>query len=115
MGERGNRNLTDDSADTVEALKATKEMQISSMFTLFAEFEVTSLVAKGGDRQDIALGLHLSVVRRAASMLKRVSNKEAFYIQKVPTSYLSKLLSLVTISKLFWFAWAISSLSNGSL
>ena len=59
-----------------EALKATKEMQISSMCTVFAESEVTSLVAKGEDRQDIALGLHRSVVRRALSMLKRVTVKE---------------------------------------
>jgi predicted CoA-substrate-specific enzyme activase len=59
-----------------EALNATREMQISSMCTVFAESEVTSLVAKGEDRRDIALGLHRSVVRRAVSMLKRVSVKE---------------------------------------
>jgi len=55
-----------------EALKAGKEIQISSMCTVFAESEVTSLVAKGKDRRAIALGLHRSVVRRASSMLKRV-------------------------------------------
>lgn len=60
----------------VKALKATKDIQISSMCTVFAESEVTSLVAKGEERKDIALGLHRSVVRRAASMLKRVSVKE---------------------------------------
>jgi (R)-2-hydroxyacyl-CoA dehydratese activating ATPase len=58
------------------ALKATKEMQISSMCTVFAESEVTSLVTKGEDRQGIALGLHRSVVKRAVSMLKRVSVRE---------------------------------------
>jgi len=56
-----------------EALKATKNLQINSMCTVFAESEVTSLVAKGEDRREIALGLHRSVVRRAAGMLKRVS------------------------------------------
>jgi (R)-2-hydroxyacyl-CoA dehydratese activating ATPase len=60
----------------VEALKASKEMQISSMCTVFAESEVTSLVARGEDRRDIALGLHRSVVRRALGMLKRVTVKE---------------------------------------
>ncbi|MBL7205018.1 MAG: 3-hydroxyacyl-ACP dehydratase [Desulfobacteraceae bacterium] len=60
----------------VEALKATNEMQISSMCTVFAESEVTSLVARGEEREDIALGLHSSVVRRAVSMLKRVSVNE---------------------------------------
>lgn len=55
------------------ALKSQKEIQVSSMCTVFAESEVTSLVAKGEDRQDIALGVHESVVRRAVSMLKRVN------------------------------------------
>jgi len=59
-----------------ESLKAEKEIQISSMCTVFAESEVTSLVAKGEARQDIALGLHRSVVKRAAGMMKRVSIKE---------------------------------------
>jgi predicted CoA-substrate-specific enzyme activase len=57
----------------VEALKATKGLHINSMCTVFAESEVTSLVAKGEDRRKIALGLHSSVVRRAIGMLKRVS------------------------------------------
>jgi len=58
-----------------QALKARKDIQISSMCTVFAESEVTSLLAKGEDRLDIALGLHRSVVRRAAGMLKRVSEQ----------------------------------------
>ena len=57
----------------VEALKATKHLHINSMCTVFAESEVTSLVAKGKDRREIALGLHRSVVRRAVGMMKRIS------------------------------------------
>jgi (R)-2-hydroxyacyl-CoA dehydratese activating ATPase len=60
----------------VEALKGTKDMQISSMCTVFAESEVTSLVSRGEDRREIALALHRSVVRRAASMVKRLSPQE---------------------------------------
>ena len=56
-----------------EALKADKKIQISNICTVFAESEVTSLLSKGEDRRDIALGLHWAVVRRAAGMLKRVS------------------------------------------
>jgi predicted CoA-substrate-specific enzyme activase len=56
-----------------EALKSRKRIQINSMCTVFAESEVTSLVAKGENRRDIALGLHESVVRRAVGMLKRVA------------------------------------------
>jgi predicted CoA-substrate-specific enzyme activase len=56
-----------------EALKSRKQIQVSSMCTVFAESEITSLVAKGENRRDVALGLHESVVRRAVGMLKRVS------------------------------------------
>jgi (R)-2-hydroxyacyl-CoA dehydratese activating ATPase len=39
-----------------EALKAEKEIQISSMRTVFAESEVTSLLAKGENR--LSTGVH---------------------------------------------------------
>ncbi len=55
-----------------EALAADRETTISSMCTVFAESEVTSLIAKGQDRREIALGLHASVVRRVAAMIQRV-------------------------------------------
>ncbi len=56
-----------------QAMTAEKELKISSMCTVFAESEVTSLVAKGESPKEIARGLHLSVVKRAVSMLNRVS------------------------------------------
>ncbi len=56
-----------------EALKAGRELRISNMCTVFAESEVTSLLARGEDRANVAMGLHRSVVRRAAGMLKRIS------------------------------------------
>lgn len=58
-----------------EALKAKKPLNISSMCTVFAESEVTSLIAGGEDPGEIALGLHAAVVRRSASMLQRVSHE----------------------------------------
>ena len=57
----------------LEALGAEKDLTISSMCTVFAESEVTSLIAKGKSRREIARGLHASVVSRAAGMIKRVS------------------------------------------
>ncbi|MFZ0450033.1 MAG: acyl-CoA dehydratase activase [Desulfatiglandaceae bacterium] len=57
-----------------EALTAGKDLNISSMCTVFAESEVTSLIAKGESRQEIARGLHASVIRRAAGMINRVSS-----------------------------------------
>lgn len=56
-----------------ETLLAGKELTINSMCTVFAESEVTSLLSKGMDRRDIALGIHRAAVRRASGMLKRVS------------------------------------------
>jgi len=58
-----------------EALLAEKDLNISSMCTVFAESEVTSLIAKGQSRQEIARGLHTSVIRRASGMINRVSSE----------------------------------------
>jgi len=58
-----------------EALAVDNELNISSMCTVFAESEVTSLIAKGQDRRAIARGLHASVIRRAAGMISRVSSE----------------------------------------
>lgn len=55
-----------------QALQAATEIAISSMCTVFAESEVTSLIAKGQNYRDIARGLHSSVVRRVGSMVNRI-------------------------------------------
>jgi len=57
-----------------QALLAERDLNISSMCTVFAESEVTSLIAKGKDRREIARGLHSSVIRRAAGMINRASS-----------------------------------------
>jgi len=54
------------------ALAAQNDLSINSMCTVFAESEVTSLIAKGANPGEIARGLHLSVVKRAAGMINRV-------------------------------------------
>jgi len=43
---------------------------------VFAESEVASLVARGEERRTIAFGLHKSVVRCAAGMLRRAATGE---------------------------------------
>lgn len=58
-----------------EALRAEDDLNISSMCTVFAESEVTSLIAKGKSRRDIARGLHASVIRRAVGMIHRISSE----------------------------------------
>lgn len=60
------------------ALKGQPGLVINSMCTVFAESEATSLMAKGIPSADIALALHLSVVKRSLSMLRRVSDAGPF-------------------------------------
>ncbi len=54
------------------ALTGDKRLQISSMCTVFAESEATSLMARGEKAANIALGLHLAIVGRTVAMLRRV-------------------------------------------
>ncbi len=56
----------------VVAMEAEGEVKISSMCTVFAESEVTGLIARGTPRPLIARGLHEAVCDRAAALLKRV-------------------------------------------
>jgi len=55
------------------ALCAEKAEKINSMCTVFAESEVVSLIAQGADRNDVALGIHTSIVSRSAGLLRRVA------------------------------------------
>jgi predicted CoA-substrate-specific enzyme activase len=54
------------------ALRSNRRIQISSMCTVFAESEATSLMARGERPENIAMGLHMAIVQRTAAMLKRV-------------------------------------------
>ncbi len=54
------------------ALETEGEVKVSSMCTVFAESEVTGLIARGTPRPEIARGLHEAICDRATSLLKRV-------------------------------------------
>jgi predicted CoA-substrate-specific enzyme activase len=54
------------------ALSGNAPPLISSMCTVFAETEATTLMARGVSQADIALGLHKAVVSRTMAMLARV-------------------------------------------
>jgi (R)-2-hydroxyacyl-CoA dehydratese activating ATPase len=56
----------------VFATRADRRIQINSMCTVFAESEATSLMARGEKPENIALALHLAIVSRTVSMLRRV-------------------------------------------
>lgn len=54
------------------ALNAENATAINSMCTVFAESEVVSMLARGVNRAEVARGIHLSIVHRSLSLLKRV-------------------------------------------
>jgi predicted CoA-substrate-specific enzyme activase len=54
------------------ALGGENPPEISSICTVFAETEATSLMARGENPESIALGLHKAIVRRTVTMLGRV-------------------------------------------
>ncbi|MGA2228948.1 MAG: acyl-CoA dehydratase activase, partial [Syntrophobacteraceae bacterium] len=54
------------------ALGSDRRIQISSMCTVFAESEATSLMARGERPENIAMGLHMAIAQRTAAMLRRV-------------------------------------------
>lgn len=55
------------------ALKGENPPEISSICTVFAETEATSLMARGEKAEDIAQGLHKAIVKRTVNMLNRVN------------------------------------------
>ena len=59
-----------------EAFKAAGNIQINSMCTVFAQSEVTSLLARRQKREDIARGIHMAILNRTLSLLKRVSTEQ---------------------------------------
>ena len=56
-----------------EALKTQANIQINSICTVFAQSEVTSLLARRQKKEDIARGIHMAILNRTLSLLKRIS------------------------------------------
>ena len=54
------------------ALKSEKEIEITSMCTVFAESEVISLIADNNDIEDIASAVCSSIASKSISLMKRV-------------------------------------------
>ncbi len=62
------------------AVSAERHEEVNSTCTVFAESEVISLVTRGIPRNEIALGIHRSMVSRAISLLRRVqANGDIFF------------------------------------
>lgn len=58
------------------ALVAKSHENINSMCAVFAESEIISMLANGADRNEVARGIHYSVIKKSMSILKRVGLKK---------------------------------------
>jgi predicted CoA-substrate-specific enzyme activase len=58
------------------ALTASDHINISSMCTVFAESEVVSLITSGKPKDEIALGLHISIAQRLRPMFAKMPQEE---------------------------------------
>lgn len=58
------------------SLKHTKEIDISSVCTVFAESEVVSLRASGHKREDILYAIHKAIAKRISTMYERVKGTQ---------------------------------------
>lgn len=56
--------------------QSQKEIDVSSMCTVFAESEVISLFAEGEDKADIAAALHRAIARRITGMVGQLGIRE---------------------------------------
>lgn len=55
-----------------------KAVRLSSMYTVFAESEVVSLIGRGEDSRRVALGIHRAIPSRVSAMARRVGMQERF-------------------------------------
>jgi predicted CoA-substrate-specific enzyme activase len=55
------------------ALSSSSPEKVSSTCTVFAESEVISLFAQGAKKEDIAMGIHISIAKRVGAMAKRIN------------------------------------------
>ncbi|MFQ6037718.1 MAG: acyl-CoA dehydratase activase [Candidatus Aminicenantales bacterium] len=71
------QTLDVDITDFVRLASSAKgHIAINSMCTVFAESEVVSLITSGKPRDQIALGLHVSIAERLDAMLRKISPEE---------------------------------------
>lgn len=70
------RTLGEDITILDEFVKDAEPVQINSMCTVFAESEVVGLIAKGEERQDIALGVVHSIAKRINSQYSKLQVKK---------------------------------------
>jgi predicted CoA-substrate-specific enzyme activase len=57
------------------SLKSTRQVEVSSMCTVFAETEVVSLISRSIDRVDIIAAIHRAIARRTGNMIENIGVK----------------------------------------
>lgn len=62
------------------SLKSKKEAQIASQCTVFAKYEVASLIRKGVPKEEILAGVHSAISERVYGLLQKVGIERDFVI-----------------------------------
>ena len=62
------------------SLKSKNEAQIASQCTVFAKYEVASLMRKGIQKEEILAGIHVAISERVYGLLQRVGVERDFVI-----------------------------------
>jgi len=62
------------------SLQAKEEIRINSTCTVFGKSEVASLIRQGRDKRDILAGLHVAILNRVYTLLRRVGIEPCFAI-----------------------------------
>ncbi|MBD3344040.1 MAG: 3-hydroxyacyl-ACP dehydratase [Chitinivibrionales bacterium] len=77
------------------ALKGKESVRLNSMCTVFAESEVISLLNRNCPKEDIALALHTSVVKKISSMYSRLSGTAETIVLAGGGAYNTGLVALL--------------------
>lgn len=73
------RILEEDISNIDNFVENKSPINISSMCTVFAESEIVSLLAKGADKGDIALGIIQSICRRTSCFAQKLNLQEEIF------------------------------------
>lgn len=58
------------------ALSGKQAEKINNMCTVFAESEVISMISRGAEREQVALGIHQAVASRSVAMLQKIAAQD---------------------------------------
>lgn len=91
------RTLGEDLTRIDDFVSEATPIKINSMCTVFAESEVISLIGKGAERADIALGVLYSIAGRISNQLRQINLNSGSIFFSGGLAYSKTLAELISI------------------